>query len=78
MEGLFNDADDYFQNKMVNVKQLKSQRNYSGVKSRINTNLPNKVLGVDQKKFRSEVRQIMDQNEYRDRHEETIPVNIPD
>ena len=61
LENLFTDVDDYFQYKHTSQAQtIKHQRNYSGVRSKINTNLPNKVMGVGQKKFGKEVRQIME------------------
>ena len=62
LEGLFTDVDDYFQNKHKSQIQgtIQNQRNYSGVKSRINTNLSNKVMGVGQRKFGKEVKQIME------------------
>ena len=47
------------------------------MKSRINTNLSNKVMGVGQRKFGKEVKQIMEQNEYRDRESETVPADVP-
>jgi len=44
-------------------------KNYTDVKSKINTNLPGKLGGLPQKKFGQEVKEMMQQNEYKDTEE---------